>query len=102
MAALDVTTLTVQPAGWNQMVENHKKAKVILEKHGARNVRLLAPVAGAQPAGTVPVVWEADDLAALGKIMDPIFADPEILAIMQSSADTTSWTSSILGDLPMP
>jgi hypothetical protein len=45
MAAMNVTTLTVQPAGWNQMVENHKKAKVILEKHGARNVRLLAPVA---------------------------------------------------------
>ena len=52
--------------------------------------------------GTVHVVWPAEDLAALGKIMDSIFADPEILAIMQSTADTTSWTSSILGDLPMP
>ncbi len=48
------------------------------------------------------MVWPAEDLAALGKIMDSIFADPEILAIMQSTADTTSWTSSILGDLPMP
>jgi len=77
-----------------------KKAHVIMEKYGAKNVRILAEVAGATPSGTVHSTFEADDLATLGKVLDSIYADPDILALMQSGA-AVSWTSSILAEIPV-
>jgi hypothetical protein len=100
MAVISVTTLTVAPDRWEQFVEDNKKSKAILERHGARGVRLLAEVAGAVPSGTVHLTFEADSLQALGKIMDSVFADPDILAMMQSDV-TVSWTGSILGEIPL-
>jgi hypothetical protein len=81
-------------------MESQKKAKAIMERHGAKNVRLLAPVAGAEPSGTMHQTFEADDMASLGKITDALFADPEILAMMQNGS-AASWTTSILGEIPL-
>jgi hypothetical protein len=99
MAVISVATLT-SGDNWEQFLEANKKAKAILEKYGAKNVRLLAPVAGAEPSGTFHSTFEADDLATLGKILDSIYADPDMLALMMSGA-SSSWTSSILGDIPL-
>jgi hypothetical protein len=100
MAVINVTTLRVNSAeGWGQMVANHNKAKVILEKYGARNVRLLVPVAGAEPSGTAHSVFEAADLATLGKILDSIYADPDMITVMMSGAESASWTSGVLMEL---
>jgi hypothetical protein len=101
MAVVNVTTMTVKPGGWTKMVEDSKKAKAILEKYGAKNVRLLVPISGAEPSGTAHSTFEADDLAALGKVLDSIFADPDMIALMTSGAETTSWVTSVVGDLPM-
>jgi hypothetical protein len=102
MAVTNVTTITVHDlAGWDLMMENSKKAKVVLEKHGAKNVRLLVPISGATPSGTVHSTFEADDLAALGKILDGIFADPDMVAVMRSAGESSSWVTSVLGDLPI-
>ena len=59
-----------------------------------------AEVAGAIPSGTVHSTFEADDLASLGKVLDSIYADADMLAMMQSGT-AVSWTSSILGELPL-
>ena len=99
MAVISVATLT-SGDNWEQFLEANKTAKAILEKYGAKNVRLLAPVAGAEPSGTFHSTFEADDLATLGKILDSIYADPDMLALMMSGA-SSSWTSSILGDIPL-
>jgi hypothetical protein len=101
MPVTNVTTLTVQPGGWDDMLENVKKAKAILEKHGARNVRLMVPVSGGGPSGTAHTTFEADDLAAVGKVLDSIYADPEMVAVMMKGAESSSWESSILVDLPL-
>jgi hypothetical protein len=101
MTVTNVTTLTVQPDGWDQMMENTKAANKIMEKYGARNARLLLPVAGAEASGIVHSVFETDDLATLGKILDSIYADADMQALMRKGAETTSWTSSILMDLPL-
>jgi hypothetical protein len=101
MAVMSVTTMTVKPGGWDKMVEDAKKAKVILEKYGAQNVRLIAEVAGATPSGTAHTVYEAADLAALGKVLDSVYADPEILAMMTSASENMTWTTSILGEIPL-
>ena len=73
----NVTTITVHDlAGWDLMMENTKKAKAILEKHGAKNVRLLVPLSGMTLSGTVHSIFEADDLATLGKILDGVLRGP--------------------------
>ena len=100
MPVTNVTTLTVNPGGWDEMMENTKKAKVILERHGGRNVRLMVPISGGGPSGTVHNTFEVDDLAALGKVLDGIYADPEMVALMMKGAESASWESSILMDLP--
>jgi hypothetical protein len=101
MPVINVTTLTVQSAeGWGQMVQNHNKAKVLLEKYGARNVRLLVPISGAEPSGTAHSVFEADDLASLGKILDSTYTDPDMVSIMMRGAESASWTNGILMELP--
>jgi hypothetical protein len=101
MPVTNVTTLTVQPGGWDDMLENVKKAKVILERHGGRNVRLMVPVSGGGRSGTAHTTFEADDLAAVGKVLDGIYADPEMVAVMMKGAESSSWESSILVDLPL-
>ena len=40
MPVTNVTTLTVKPGGWDEMRENTKKAKAILEKHGRNSQEL--------------------------------------------------------------
>ena len=100
MAVANVTTITVQNLdGWNQMMDGYQKSKAILEKYGAKNVRLLVPVSGGGPSGTVHSIFEADDLAALGQILNSIYVDPEMIAVMQAAGDSTSWVSSILMEL---
>jgi len=99
MAVISVATLTIGDS-WEAFLESNKKAKAILERYGAKNVRLLAPVAGAETSGTFHSTCVADDLATLGKILDSIYADPDMLALMQSGA-SSSWTSSILGEIPL-
>lgn len=102
MAVTNVTTITVQDlAGWDLMMENCAKSKVILERYGARNVRLLVPISGATPSGTVHSTFEADDLASLGKIVDGVFADAEMQAIMRSGGSSSSWVTSVLAELPI-
>ena len=100
MAVISVSAITVAPDRWDEFMADSKKAHVIMEKYGAKNVRILAEVAGATPSGTVYSTFEADDLAALGKVLDLIYADPDILAMMQSGA-AASWTSSILAEVPV-
>ena len=102
MPVTNVTTLTItKPGGWDDMLENTKKAKAILERHGARNVRLMVPVSGGGPSGTAHTTFEADDLAAVGKVLDGIYADPEMVAVMTKGAESSTWESSILVDLPL-
>jgi hypothetical protein len=100
MAVISVATITVAPGRWDEFIEGSKKAKTMLEKHGAKNVRLLAELAGAVGSTAVHSTFEADDLAALGKVMDSIYADPDMLALMQNGT-AVSWTSSILGEIPL-
>ena len=54
------------------------------------------------PSGSVISTFEAYDLAALGKVLDAVYADPEILAMMQSSGSSgVTWTGSLLADIPL-
>ena len=100
MTVISVTTIPVQPdAPWDETLATHKQAKTILERHGAKNVRLMVSMVGAAPVGTAYSSFEADDHAALGKITDAVFTDPELLEMM--SAGTSPWTTSVFADVPL-
>jgi len=101
MNVISVTTMKVAAGGWDQTVGNHVKAKPILERHGAQNVRLLVPLAGGAESGTVHLVFEAADMASIGKVTDAIYSDPDMQTLMRSGADITTWTTSLLGEVPI-
>ncbi len=101
MTVISVTTLPTQPGTpWAETLAGHKTAKTILERLGAKNVRLLVSLVGATPVGTAHSVFEADDNAALGKITDAIYTDPEMLELMNAGG-SSPWTTSVLVDVPL-
>jgi hypothetical protein len=66
-------------------VEEARKAKTLLEKHGARNCRLLSGVVAGEATGGVVFTCEVDDFAGAGVVLDKFLADPEGLAVMAST-----------------
>jgi hypothetical protein len=57
-----------------------RTCKAIVERHGARNVRLLSAVVAGEATGTMAFVIEADDFAHIGAITDKFMADPASVA----------------------
>jgi len=105
MAVISVTTLTVKPDKYEAFLDQNRKAKTILERCGAKNVRLMGTIVAGQASGTLAMTWEADDNASYGAVMDKFLADPDGLALlMQSnSADgpTAAFQGSIWGDIDL-
>ena len=82
MAVLSVTTLTVKPDRMGDFVEQARKAKAILEKHGGRNCRLISGVVAGEATGAFVFTVEADDFAGMGAVQDKVMTDPDAAAIM--------------------
>jgi hypothetical protein len=70
MAVISVTTLTVKPDKYEAFLDQNRKAKVILERCGATNVRLMGTIVAGEASGTLAMTWEADDHASYGAVMD--------------------------------
>ena len=98
MTVLSVTTLTIKPDRYEEFVATTKKSKSILEKCGAKNVRLVAGMSAGLASGSLVLTHEADDFAASGVIMDKFLSDKEGLALMMetgtSVSPVASWQSS--------
>jgi hypothetical protein len=105
MAVVSVTTLTVKPDRYEDFLETTRKAKAILEKSGAKNVRLLAALTAGEASGSLATTWEADDFAAQGAVLDKFLADPEGLALLTSTnttaGPTAGFQSTIWVDVPL-
>jgi hypothetical protein len=105
MAAVAVTTLAVKPDRWEDFLGDTRKAKSIMEKCGARNVRVLAGLVAGEATGTVTFLYEADDFAGYGRVYDKFMSDPEGLGLIQSTGATTSpvsgFQSSLWVDVPL-
>jgi hypothetical protein len=105
MAVVSVTTLTVKPDRYEDFLETSRKAKAILEKSGAKNVRLLAALTAGEASGSLATTWEADDFAAQGAVLDKFLADPEGLALLTSTnttaGPTAGFQSTIWVDVPL-
>ena len=84
MAVVSVATMTLQPGGYAAFTELHKKSKAILERCGAKNVRLLGTLVAGQASASIAMSWEADNYSAYGAVMD-IGSPDNPIASFQSS-----------------
>ena len=69
--------MTVKPDRFEDYLDLAAKAKVIVEKCGGKNVRLLTALVAGEATGSFAFIEEADDFAALGAAFDKFMADPE-------------------------
>lgn len=85
MTVLSATALTIKPDRYEDFVALEKKWKPILEKCGAKNIRLMAGLVAGEATGSFVVTAEADDFGAGGAVLDKILADPEGSALFRGS-----------------
>ena len=104
MAVVSVATMTLQPGGYAAFTELHKKSKAILERCGAKNVRLLGTLVAGQASASIAMSWEADNYSAYGAVMDKFLTDEAGRALVMDigSADNpiASFQSSLWTDIP--
>ena len=62
-----------------------RESKTIVERFGARNVRLLSAVVAGEATGMIAFITEVDDFAANGAMSDGFMSDPEAASKMASS-----------------
>jgi hypothetical protein len=86
MAVVAVTTLTPKPDRYEDFLVDLGKAKAIVEKNGAKGVRVLAGVVAGEATGSLVLTCEFDDFAAYGRFTDTVLGDPEIARMMTPSA----------------
>lgn len=84
MAVVGVTTVTVKPDRFEDYLDLARKAKVIVEKCGGKNVRLLTAMVAGEATGSFAFIEEADDFAAMGEALDKFMADPEAVGVMST------------------
>jgi len=87
MSVLSVTTLAIKPDRYEEDLATTKGSKSILEKWGAKNVRLIVGMSG-QQAASIVLTHEADDFTDAARITDKFLTDPEGLAGMMESGTT--------------
>jgi hypothetical protein len=104
MTVLSVTTLTIKPDRYEEFLASTKKTKSLLEKHGAKHVRLIVGMSG-QSSGSFVLTHEADDFTDAGRITDKFLADPEGLAVTMESGTAegavVSWQPSTWVEIPL-
>ena len=104
-ASLSVTTLTVKPDRFEDYLEYARQTKAVMEKCGARNIRLLAALVAGEATGSLVFSWEADGPVASATVVEKVFADPEGLALAMapntSSGPIASYQQTIWGDVPL-
>ena len=90
MAVATVSTFTVKPDRFEDFLVMSRNGKALLEKHGAKNVRVMAAQVAGDATGSVAVIVEADDWAASGAFNDRFQADPEGQAFLASLSSGAS------------
>ena len=104
MTVLSVTTLSIKPGRYEDFLASIQKSKSLLEKHGAKNVRLIVSMSG-QTSGSFALTHEADDYTDAGRITDKFLADPEGLAATMESgtaeSPVVSWQPSTWMEIPL-
>ena len=81
--------MTVKPDRFDDFVADVRQSKGLIEKHGGKNVRLVAALVGGEQTGALALICETEDFAALGSFFDSYLLDPAALE-MTSSVNTAA------------
>jgi hypothetical protein len=81
MTVIVATTMTLKPGAYPALLEQHGQSKALLERFGARNIRLMGSIGG-DAGGALAMSMEFDDYASHGKFTDAMLADPDGLAML--------------------
>jgi hypothetical protein len=103
MAVISVTVLAVKPGRYDDFAKQQKDAEALLEKCGAKNLRLMVGLTAGEASGSMVSTFEADDFEAHGKVLNAFFAGggTEIMqAISGADSPIASWQSSTYVDVP--
>jgi hypothetical protein len=103
MAVMSVTIMSVKPGMYQQFLEGQKEANALLEKSGAKNLRLIVGLTAGEASGSMVSTWEADDFTAYGKVTDAFFSSGgvEIMeSIIGADSPIANWQSSTYVDVP--
>jgi hypothetical protein len=103
MAVVSTTTVQVKPDRFQEWLDQMRKAKAIMDKTGANNIRVLVGLVAGQTTGTILVTSETDDFAGAGTVMDKSFADPEIQKILTlgDAGPMAGFQTSLFVDVPL-
>jgi hypothetical protein len=82
MTVVGTTIVQVKPDRFQEWLDQVRKAKVVMEQAGAKNVRVLVGLVAGQATGTIVVTSETDDFAGAGTVMDKAIANPEMQQIL--------------------
>jgi len=103
VAITSVTVLAVKPGRYDDFLKQQNEAEALLEKCGAKNLRLMVGLTAGEASGSIVTTFEADDFTAHGKVMDAFFAGGgvEIMqAINGEDSPIATWQSSTYVDVP--
>ena len=70
MAIVSATNFRLKPGGLEVFRNDVRNAKAILERSGAKNVRVLAALVGGEATSSLAISWEADNYESYGRVMD--------------------------------
>jgi len=105
MTVVNVYMAQPKPGRLEEALELNRASKKVLERHGAKNPRILVGAVSSAAYGTIVNSCELDDLEAWGAFYDDVMADDELLAMMAQvqGADTPYATQSIsvVTEIPM-
>jgi hypothetical protein len=99
MTVLSVASFGLKPGQLEAFRKDMRKSKELLERCGAKNVRVLGAVMGGDALNALTISWEADDYASYGKVVDKFQADPEGAAQIMSASTPDSPVTSFTGTL---
>lgn len=105
MAVVSVTNITIRPGTYEAFLETSRQAKAILERCGAKNFRVLGTLVAGEATSSFSTVWEADDYASYGAVMDKFLGDTDAMNLLleanSAGGPTASFQGSLWSDIPM-
>jgi hypothetical protein len=103
MAITSVTVLAVKPGRFEDFMKQQNEAEALLERCGAKNLRLMVGLTAGEASGSIVSTFEADDFSAHGKVLDAFFAGGGVEIMQAIGGDDSpieSWQSSTYVDVP--
>ena len=105
MTVVNVFIGQPKPGRYEDALELNRASKKLLERHGAKNPRVLLGAVSGSAYGTIVNSCEFDDLEAWGAFYDDVMADEELLAMLaQVRGANTPYTTqsiSVVTEIPM-